>query len=188
MTARPGAAEPCSLCRGAGGCDLPTWEGEIVGWVTCPDCGGSGVAAPPPKIAILHHAGDGNTPPVRVPATVELAERYPSAVVLLGLECPEAVVLRLRLGRDRVLVCGAATDTVEEAVAVCDEIRRRGINILYVSTEPGHLSRAWIISWILHRGRGVQVLKWPSAPGARRDPLRRTLIDICRALWHRARI
>ena len=140
---------------------------------------------PPVTIAILHHAGDGNTPRVRVPSTLALAATHPSAVVLLGLRCPEAAELRTALGRGRVEVCGSAVDTVGETLATYAAVRRIGITDLYISTEPGHVGRAVRIARILYWRRGVLVHPWPSAPGNYRSPWIRTVKDTVRAVWHR---
>lgn len=143
-------------------------------------------------IAILHHAGDGNTPPVRVPSTIALARTIPSAVVYLGLECDEAQQLRVALGMHRVGVYTDAlgrdaTDTVEEALNVYAELRRAQVRVLFDSTEPGHLGRCVKILRILCWRRGVTVVPWPSAPGGYRSPWLRTVRDVVRALWARVR-
>lgn len=143
------------------------------------------VPAPAGAIAILHHAGDGNVPPVRVPSTIALARAFPSAVVLLGLRCPEAVLLEIALGHPRVLVRGAADDTVGEVVATFAEVRQRGVTDLWISTEPGHVARATMIARVTYWRRGVRVHAWPSAPGSYRSPWLRTVRDVVRALWAR---
>ena len=137
-------------------------------------------------VAILHHAGDGNTPPVRVPSTVALARQHPDAVVLLGLPCPDVDILRAALGPAReVRVRGHAVDTVGEVTATYATARCLGVTTLYVSTEPGHVGRAALIARLIYLGRGVRVIAWPSARGSYRSPWLRTVRDACRALWHR---
>jgi uncharacterized SAM-binding protein YcdF (DUF218 family) len=137
------------------------------------------------SVAILHHVGDGNVPPVRVPSTVALAEAFPSALVLVAAESPEEDALRAALGDGRVVRCGMARDTLGEVLASRRMARLLEIGTVYISTEPGHLGRAMAIARIVYAGSGVQVCPWPSAPGTYRSPWYATARDAVRAIVSR---
>lgn len=133
-------------------------------------------------VAILHHAGDANDPPVRVAGTVALARRAPCRVFALNADGPQLITA---LGAYPVFfIAIEADDTVGEVRATLPWMR--DVDTLYISTEPGHLARAVLIARILYWRRGVRIVPWPSAPGAYRSPWRLTVRDVFRALWWRA--
>jgi hypothetical protein len=116
---------------------------------------------------------------------VEFA-RQQNAFILFGLRDPDVDVAR-RCGVG-VVVCGHATDTVGEAISALIAVQTNHVTHLYISTERGHLFRAWIISAILHLFTGVKVERIPDpVDDGYRSPYLRTIKDICRALWYRIR-
>jgi len=135
-------------------------------------------------VAILHHAGDGNVPPVRVAHTLALARSHPDAIVLFGLRCGESDVVQAALGGRRITSDGAA-DTLAEIRVTMSAVRALGVDTLLQSTEPGHLARAYPLARILYWRRGVRVIASPSAPGAYLSPWWLTARDVLRALWVR---
>jgi uncharacterized SAM-binding protein YcdF (DUF218 family) len=138
--------------------------------------------------AILHHAGDGSTPPVRVPHTIALAQRHPEALVVCGVDWrhADAVQLLRAVGGSRLLALSdPATDTLTEVTRTRRLVQALDTETLLVSTEPGHVGRAVAIARIVYWGTGVRIIASPSAPGTYRSPWRRTLIDVVRALLFR---
>lgn len=135
-------------------------------------------------VAILHHVGDANEPPVRVPSTIALAQKHPGAKVLVADRGPEYHAL---CGAPvwRVIALPVAEDTVGEVVASLRAAYALQVTTLYISTEPGHVGRAAMIARILYWRRGVRIVPHPSAPGTYRSPWLRTVRDACRAAWIR---
>ena len=137
-------------------------------------------------VGILHHAGDGNVPPVRVPSTVHFARTHRGAAVLYAGDALEFMQLRAALGElVPLLRDGPAVDTLGEIVATRRLVSGLGLTTLYVSTEPGHLDRATRLARIVYWRRGVRILPWPSAPGTYRSPWWLTVRDVVRAAWVR---
>lgn len=142
------------------------------------------------RAAILHHAGDGNAPPVRVRSTVNLVSLAPlvgiNMRVFIAVDGPEARELVHVLGAAHVTVCAGATDTLSEIARTMPDVLAWGATVLYSSTEPGHVDRATICARILYWRRGVHVFPAPSAPGTYRAPWYLLPRDVVRALWLRA--
>lgn len=142
--------------------------------------------------AILHHAGDGNAPPVRVPHTIALARQHPRALVLCGVREDNPEVRQLRRALDARVIsvhAGAltapATDTLTEVTRTKLLVEALKADTLLISTEPGHVGRAAAIARIVYWRTGVRIVASPSAPGAYRSPWRRTAIDVVRAVLFR---
>lgn len=140
---------------------------------------------------ILHHAGDANDPPVRVPHTLKLAKQRPFALVVCAVRADDREVIELgdalaqRPQRGVQLTSRVATDTLTEVIEAKSLVDHHGVVTLVISTEPGHVGRASLIARIVFWRRGVTVVPSPSAPGGYRSPLRRTCLDAARAVIYR---
>lgn len=137
-------------------------------------------------VGILHHAGDGNVPPVRVPSTVHFVRTHRAAAVLYAGDALEVAQLRASLGGlVPVYSVDPAVDTLGEIVATRLVVTALGLTTLYIATEPGHVDRATRLARIVYWRRGVRILPWPSAPGTYRSPWWLTVRDVVRAAWVR---
>lgn len=134
------------------------------------------------SVLILHHAGDGNVPPVRIPGTVDLAHHYLGARIAV-LAGPEADALVDRLGEWRVLRYTGARTTVGEIIASRAFVASEEADTLILSTEQGHRRRSYLAARIIYAGTGVTIRTANYPGGTYRSPRWEVVRDVLTASW-----
>lgn len=118
----------------------------------------------------------------------QLAQQHPHLPIWISSGSPqgyvEAIFAHAGIDRDRLHLNYRATDTVTNFTTLVDELKRRGIDSVYLVTSDNHMTRARIVGEIVFGSRGI-VLKPIAVPShAPDESLEKSVRDGFRAiLW-----